>query len=58
MQILWMPPILPAWVGWRDHLGVPAIMIEVDHADVRKYGEENAFLGIEALLETIETQRQ
>jgi len=37
----------------RDELGVPAVMIAVDHADVRKYNEENAFLQIEALLETI-----
>lgn len=45
----------------QDHIsefcGVPAVMIEVDHADVRKYSESSAFLRIEALLETIEAQR-
>ncbi len=40
-----------------EQLGVPAILIEVDHADVRKYNEENAFVRIEALLETIESRR-
>jgi len=38
-------------------LNIPAAMIEVDHADVRKYSEENAFLRIEALLERIDAQR-
>lgn len=33
---------------------IPCTMIDVDHADVRKYSEENAFLRIEALLEQIE----
>lgn len=37
--------------------GLPATMIEVDHADVRKYSSENAFMRIEALLETIEARR-
>ncbi len=41
-----------------EHFGVPAVMIEVDHADVRKYSEGSAFLRIEALLETIEAQRK
>ncbi len=41
-----------------EHLGIPATMIEVDHADVRKYSEANAFLRIEALLETIEAHRK
>ena len=27
---------------------IPAVMIEVDHADVRKYNEENAFVRVEA----------
>jgi benzoyl-CoA reductase/2-hydroxyglutaryl-CoA dehydratase subunit BcrC/BadD/HgdB len=39
-------------------LGVPAIMIEIDHADVRKYSEASAFLRIEALLERIEAEKQ
>jgi hypothetical protein len=32
-------------------------MIEVDHADVRKYSEESAFIRFDALLETIEAKR-
>jgi benzoyl-CoA reductase/2-hydroxyglutaryl-CoA dehydratase subunit BcrC/BadD/HgdB len=36
---------------------VPAVMIDIDHADARKYSEENAFLRIGALLETIEAQK-
>lgn len=38
-------------------LGIPSTMIDVDHADVRKYNEENAFLRIEALLESIDAGR-
>ncbi|MCX7679432.1 MAG: 2-hydroxyacyl-CoA dehydratase family protein [Spirochaetes bacterium] len=34
--------------------GIPCTMIDVDHADIRKYSEEHAFLRIEALLEQIE----
>lgn len=41
----------------RDTLGVPAVMIDVDHADERKYSEEAAFVRIEALLETIDARR-
>ena len=33
------------------------IMIDVDHADVRKYNEESVFLRIEALLELIDQNR-
>jgi benzoyl-CoA reductase/2-hydroxyglutaryl-CoA dehydratase subunit BcrC/BadD/HgdB len=33
--------------------GVPAVSIEIDHADARKYNEANSFLRIEALLERI-----
>jgi benzoyl-CoA reductase/2-hydroxyglutaryl-CoA dehydratase subunit BcrC/BadD/HgdB len=40
-----------------DLFGVPAVMIDVDHADSRKYTEENVFLRITALLETIESRR-
>ncbi len=32
---------------------IPAIMIDVDHADVRKYSEENIFVRMEALIENI-----
>ncbi|MBW1786954.1 MAG: 2-hydroxyacyl-CoA dehydratase [Deltaproteobacteria bacterium] len=35
-------------------LGVATVMIDVDHADVRKYSEENAFLRLEALLEQLD----
>jgi benzoyl-CoA reductase/2-hydroxyglutaryl-CoA dehydratase subunit BcrC/BadD/HgdB len=41
----------------RDTLGVPAVMIDVDHADERKYSEEASFVRIEALLETIDALR-
>lgn len=37
---------------------IPCAMIDVDHADVRKYSEETAFVRIEALLERIERMRQ
>lgn len=37
--------------------GIPTVMIDVDHADVRKFSEENAYLRIEALLETIDSNR-
>ncbi|MDD5712818.1 MAG: 2-hydroxyacyl-CoA dehydratase family protein [Smithellaceae bacterium] len=37
----------------EDELGIPSVMIEVDHADARKYSEEGAFTRIEALLERI-----
>jgi benzoyl-CoA reductase/2-hydroxyglutaryl-CoA dehydratase subunit BcrC/BadD/HgdB len=36
---------------------IPTVMIEVDHADARKYSEENSFLRIEALLEAIDVRR-
>lgn len=42
----------------RDELGVPAVMIDVDHADERKYSEEASFVRIEALLETIDARRR
>jgi benzoyl-CoA reductase/2-hydroxyglutaryl-CoA dehydratase subunit BcrC/BadD/HgdB len=38
--------------------GVPCVMIDVDHADVRKYSEEQAFTRIGALLERIDAGRQ
>ena len=36
---------------------IPAVMIDIDHADARKYSEANAFLRIEALLEKIDATR-
>lgn len=33
--------------------GIPAVMIDVDHADPRKYSEESVFTRIDALLERI-----
>jgi benzoyl-CoA reductase/2-hydroxyglutaryl-CoA dehydratase subunit BcrC/BadD/HgdB len=36
---------------------IPSVMINVDHADVRKYNEEKVFVKIEALLEKIESSR-
>jgi benzoyl-CoA reductase/2-hydroxyglutaryl-CoA dehydratase subunit BcrC/BadD/HgdB len=46
---------LQKWI--TEELGIPSVMIDVDHADVRKYNEENAFLRIEALLESIDAGR-
>ncbi len=37
-------------------LNIPTVMIDVDHADSRKYSEEAAFTRIEALLEKIEAK--
>jgi len=42
----------------RDEIGVPAVMIDVDHADERKYSEEASFVRLEALLETIDARRR
>ena len=39
------------------NLGLPAVMIDVDHADARKYNEANFMLTVEAMLETIEAER-
>jgi benzoyl-CoA reductase/2-hydroxyglutaryl-CoA dehydratase subunit BcrC/BadD/HgdB len=41
----------------RDNTGIPAVMIDVDHADERKYSEDAAFVRLEALLETIDSGR-
>lgn len=41
----------------RDELGIPCVMIDVDHADERKYSEEAAFTRLEALLEMIDARR-
>ncbi len=40
-----------------EECDVPCTMIDVDHADVRKYSEEGAFTRIEALLERIDRKR-
>ncbi|HNV56520.1 MAG TPA: 2-hydroxyacyl-CoA dehydratase family protein [Smithellaceae bacterium] len=41
-----------------NELGIPAVMIDVDHADMRKYSEEQSFTRIEALLEVIDARRK
>lgn len=41
----------------REVLGLPAVMVEVDHADERAYNESQAHLRIEALLEEIDQRR-
>ncbi|RJP87691.1 MAG: 2-hydroxyacyl-CoA dehydratase [Desulfobacteraceae bacterium] len=38
--------------------GVPSVMIEVDHADARKYSRESTFTRLEALIEAIEAGRR
>lgn len=41
----------------KNRHDVPAVMIDVDHADVRKYSEENVFVKLEALIEEIDANR-
>jgi benzoyl-CoA reductase/2-hydroxyglutaryl-CoA dehydratase subunit BcrC/BadD/HgdB len=41
----------------RKELDIPCIMIDVDHADVRKYSEETTFTRLEALIEMIDKKR-
>ncbi|HQJ08006.1 MAG TPA: 2-hydroxyacyl-CoA dehydratase family protein [Deltaproteobacteria bacterium] len=41
----------------KEELGIPCIMIDVDHADVRKYSEETTFTRLEALIEMIDKKR-
>ncbi len=41
----------------REELDIPCVMIDVDHADERKYSEEAAFTRLEALLEMIDAGR-
>ncbi len=36
-----------------EEFNIPAIMIDVDHADCRKYSEENVFVRMEALIENV-----
>jgi benzoyl-CoA reductase/2-hydroxyglutaryl-CoA dehydratase subunit BcrC/BadD/HgdB len=40
-----------------ENLDMATVMIDVDHADVRKYSEEDAFLQIEAMLESIASKK-
>jgi benzoyl-CoA reductase/2-hydroxyglutaryl-CoA dehydratase subunit BcrC/BadD/HgdB len=41
-----------------SRFGIPSVMIDVDHADARKYNEAQALMRIEALLEMIDARRQ
>ncbi|MFZ5564280.1 MAG: 2-hydroxyacyl-CoA dehydratase, partial [Thermodesulfobacteriota bacterium] len=41
----------------KERFGIPAVMIDVDHADVRKFSQENVYVRLEALLESIEAKR-
>ena len=36
-----------------ENCGIPTVMIDVDHADIRKYDEEQTFVRLEALIERI-----
>ena len=40
----------------KEKFKIPCVMIDVDHADIRKYNEEKVFLQLEALLEAIDSQ--
>ena len=40
-----------------ERYNIPTVMIEVDHADARKFSEESAYMRLEALLENIESRR-
>jgi benzoyl-CoA reductase/2-hydroxyglutaryl-CoA dehydratase subunit BcrC/BadD/HgdB len=39
-----------------ENFDITSVMIDVDHADVRKYNEEKVFLQIEAMLEGIQAK--
>nr|MDO8084408.1 2-hydroxyacyl-CoA dehydratase family protein [Candidatus Sigynarchaeum springense] len=41
----------------EEKFGIPTVLIDIDHADVRKYDEGSVFLRIEALLERIDQKR-
>lgn len=41
----------------QEEFGMQAVMIDVDHADSRKYSKEGTFTRLEALLELIDTKR-
>jgi benzoyl-CoA reductase/2-hydroxyglutaryl-CoA dehydratase subunit BcrC/BadD/HgdB len=40
-----------------EDFSIPCVMIDVDHADARKYSKESTFTRLEALLEQIEARR-
>jgi len=40
-----------------EYLDMATVMIDVDHADVRKYSEEKVFIQLEAMLESIESKK-
>ncbi|NOY69728.1 MAG: 2-hydroxyacyl-CoA dehydratase [Deltaproteobacteria bacterium] len=40
-----------------EKLGIPSVMIDVDHADVRKYSRQSTFTRLEALIESIAAKR-
>ena len=41
----------------EEALHIPTVMIDMDHADVRKFSEESVYMRIEALLEKIDAKR-
>jgi benzoyl-CoA reductase/2-hydroxyglutaryl-CoA dehydratase subunit BcrC/BadD/HgdB len=42
----------------QDKFDIPTVMIDMDHADVRKFSEESVYMRIEALLENIDARRK
>jgi benzoyl-CoA reductase/2-hydroxyglutaryl-CoA dehydratase subunit BcrC/BadD/HgdB len=40
-----------------EKYGIPCVMVDVDHADARKFSEESVYVRLEALLESIESKR-
>lgn len=42
----------------KEKFDIPCVMIDVDHADVRKYNEDRVFLQLEALLDSIDVKRK
>jgi len=40
-----------------DKYGIPTVMVDVDHADERKYSESKFFLAMETLIDVIESRR-
>ena len=41
----------------KEKYGIPTVMIDVDHADVRKFSQEGVYTRLQALLENIEANR-
>ncbi|MBI5845423.1 MAG: 2-hydroxyacyl-CoA dehydratase [Deltaproteobacteria bacterium] len=41
----------------RKEHGIPTVMIDVDHADVRQFSEEGVYVRLSALLESIDARR-